>query len=106
MLKWSFQIFFDEQEKNQGRVDSVVNGGERLLKENPAAQKDEKDIRETINNTQNSWNTILQRLFAVEQRYVSIDLCSGVSLGWEDRLLEREVGLLEEGRFIGESDAS
>jgi hypothetical protein len=46
------------------------------LKENPVAQKDEKDIRDTVNNTQNSWNTILQRVDGVEQRFVNIHLCS------------------------------
>ena len=63
-------MFSDHKDKNQGRVDSVVNDGESLLKENPVAQKDEKEVRDTINNTQNSWNNILQRFDDVEQRFV------------------------------------
>ena len=64
-------MFFDEQEKNQSRVDSVVNEGNRLVKENSAAQKDEENIKDTINNVQNSWDTIIKRLFDVEKWYVS-----------------------------------
>ena len=69
-----FQVFFDDEEKNQSRVDGVVNEGERLLKENPAAQKDEKHVKDTIHNVQNSWNTITQRLFDVEKWYVCVAL--------------------------------
>jgi flagellar biosynthesis regulator FlaF len=72
------QVFSDDKEKNQGRVDSVVDRCEHLLKENPVAQKDEKDVRDTVNNTQNSWNTILQRVDGVEQRFVNIYLCSKI----------------------------
>ena len=60
------KVFLDDKDNNQVRVDKVVDGGNRLLEENPVAQKDEKDIKDKIENTQNSWNTIVQRFDVVQ----------------------------------------
>ena len=64
-------MFIDDKEKNQARVDSVVDGGNRLLKENPVAQQDSEKISEDIENCEKSWKAIVLRFDDVEKRCVS-----------------------------------
>ncbi|XP_028414728.1 nuclear anchorage protein 1-like isoform X2 [Dendronephthya gigantea] len=65
------KVFLEDKEKNQARVDKVVDGGNLLLKENPVAQKDKKEIQDKIENTQNSWSTIVQRFDVVQPIVIS-----------------------------------